>query len=136
MGASCDRSREQFTLSEQCSRAVRKSFTNLYHAGNIYQGEYITNRCPASQTVVSDIEIEYEETKGKMYYIRYFIDTKSDSIIIATTRPETMFADVAIAVNPLDKKYKKMIGKKVLIPIINKAIPVIADEYVDMHFGT
>lgn len=136
MGASCDRSREQFTLSEQLSRAVRKSFTNLYREGKIYQWSYITNRCPATQTVVSDVEINYKETTWKMYHIRYFMDSKSDTITIATSRPETIFADVAIAVNPQDKRYKKLIGKTVLIPIINRRIPIIGDQYVDMQLGT
>lgn len=94
------------------------------------------NRSPGAQTVVSDLEVEYKEVESKLYYIRYFIEGKGDSITIATTRPETIFADVAIAVHPKDRRYKKFIGKQVLIPIVNRPIPVIADESVAMDFGT
>jgi len=96
----------------------------------------MVNRSPGAQTVVSDLEVEYKEEKGKMYYLRYFIDGKGDSITIATVRPETIFADVAIAVHPKDRRYKKWIGKKVLIPLVNRTIPIIADERVLMDFGT
>lgn len=136
MGASVDRSREQFSLACELNRAVRKAFTTLFKKGKIYQSEYITNRSSWVQSVISDIEIDYKEQDSKLYFIRYFIDSKKDTITIATTRPETIFADVAIAVNPLDKRYKKYIGKKVLVPIINRTIPVIWDETVDMNFGT
>ena len=136
MWASCDWSREQFTLSEKLSRAVRKSFSNLYKKWKIYRSNYIVNWCPRCQTVLSDIEVKYKEEKGKLYYIRYFVEWKWYYITVATTRPETMFADVAVAVNPKDRRYKKYIWKKVLIPIINKSIPVIADEHVDPQFGT
>ncbi len=136
IGSSCDRSREQFTMSEQLSRSVRKSFSNLFSSGKIYQWDYITNRSVGCQTVLSDIEIDYVENEGKLYYINYFIEGKGDAITIATTRPETLFADVAIAVNPYDKRYKKHIGKNVLIPIINRPIPIVADELVDMQFWT
>lgn len=94
------------------------------------------NRSPGAQTVVSDLEVEYKEVESKLYYIRYFIEGKGDSITIATTRPETIFADVAIAVHPKDRRYKKFVGKQVLIPIVNRPIPVIADESVAMDFGT
>ena len=136
MGASCDWTREQFTLSESLSRAVRKSFSNLYSQWKIYQWEYIVNWCPRCQTVLSDIEVKYEKEKWKLYYIRYFVVWKWEAITVATTRPETMFADVAIAVNPKDKRYKKYIWKQVYIPIVNRPIPVIADEEVDPYFGT
>ncbi len=136
MGASLDRSREEFTLSERLSRAVRKSFSNLYNQWKIYEWTRIVNRSVGTQSVISDIEIEYREEEGKLYYIKYFIEGKGDAVTIATTRPETIFADVAIAVSPHDKRYKKMIGKKVLIPIINRPIPIIVDESVDMTFGT
>ncbi|MEF2175978.1 MAG: valine--tRNA ligase [Candidatus Absconditabacteria bacterium] len=136
MGSSCDWDREQFTLSEKLSRGVRKSFSNLYNENKIYKGTYIINWCPRCQTVLSDVEVTYSEENNKLYYIRYFIEGKGDSITVATVRPETMFGDVAIAVNPRDKRYKKFIGKHVLIPIVNKQIPVIADEGVDVMFGT
>lgn len=136
MGSSLDRSREQFTMSEQLSRAVRKAFKKLYDQKKIYQSQYMVNRSPGAQTVVSDIEVEYKEEKTDLYYIRYFIEGKGDSILVATIRPETIFADVAIAVHPKDKKYKKWIGKNVLVPLINRPIPVIADERVLMDFGT
>lgn len=136
MWASLDWSREQYTMSESLSRAVRKAFKELYDKGKIYQDNYVVNWSPWAQSVVSDIEVEYEDKEEKLYFIRYFIDTKKHVITIATTRPETMFGDVAIAVHPMDKRYKKFIGRKVIIPIINKTIPVIGDEHVDMSFGT
>lgn len=136
MGSSVDWSREQFTMSEQLCRAVRKAFKKLYDQGKIYQSNYMVNRSIGAQTVVSDMEVEYKEEKATLYYIRYFIEGKWDSIVVATVRPETIFADVAIAINPRDKKYKKWIGKNVLVPIINRPIPIIADERVLMDFGT
>lgn len=136
MWASCDWNREEFTMSERLSRAVRKAFVNLYQSWKIYQWDYIVNWCPESQTVISDIEVNYEEEETNLYHIRYFIEWKWDSITIATVRPETIFADVAIAVHPKDKRYKKFIWKNVLIPIVNRPIPVIADEYVDTTFGS
>ncbi|MEY3197980.1 MAG: valine--tRNA ligase [Candidatus Parcubacteria bacterium] len=134
MGSSVDRSKEQFTMSEQLSRGVRKAFKKLYDQGKIYQSQYMVNRSPGAQTVVSDMEVEYKEEKTSLYHIRYFVEGKGDSILVATIRPETMFADVAVAVHPKDKRYKKWIGKNVLIPLINKPIPVIADERVLMDF--
>ncbi len=136
MWASCDWNREQFTLSEKLSRAVRKSFVNLYNQNKIYQSSYIINWCPRCQTVLSDIEVSYKETNSKFYYIRYFIEGKGDFITVATVRPETIFGDVAIAVHPKDRRYKKLIWKNVLIPIINKPIPIIGDESVETDFGT
>lgn len=134
--ASLDWSREQFTLSEGLSRAVRQAFVTLYDKERIYKSAYMVNWSPGAQTVLSDIEVDYQETEGKMYYVRYFIEGKGDSITVATTRPETMFADVAIAVHPKDRRYKKRIGRNVLIPLVNRPIPVIADEKVDFEFGT
>ncbi len=136
MWASCDRSREQFSMSEGLSRAVRKSFVKLYNEEKIYRDAYMVNWSPKAETVLSDLEVVHKEQEGKMYYIKYFVDGKGDCITIATVRPETMFADVAVAVHPKDKRYKKWIGRSVLIPIINKSIPVIADEEVDMNLGT
>ena len=136
MWASLDWSREQFTLSERNFRAVRKVFKDLYERWKIYKDSYMTNWCPSCKTVLSDLEVNMEEEKGKLVYIKYFIKWKGDAITVATTRPETMFADVAIAVNPNDKRYKKYIGKSVLIPIVNREIPVIGDYDVDMEFWT
>ncbi len=136
MWASCDRWKEQFTMSEQMSRAVRKAFVKLYNEEKIYKDAYMVNRSPKAKTVLSDLEVEHREVEGNMYYIKYFIDGKWDCITIATVRPETMFADVAVAVHPKDKRYKKFIGKRVLIPIVNRSIPVIADEEVNMEIGT
>lgn len=136
MWSSADWSREQFTLSENLSRAVRKAFSKLYKEWKIAKDSYIVNWCPSCKTVISDVEVNYEEKEWNLYYIKYFFDWKPDSLTIATTRPETMFADVALAVNPQDKRYKKYIGRHVLIPIINKSIPVIADKAVDAIYWT
>ncbi len=134
--ASADWSREQFSMSEQLSRSVRKAFVTLYNKKRIYKDAYMVNRSPEAKTVLSDLEVDHKDVEGKMYYIKYFVDGKGDCITVATVRPETMFADVAVAVHPKDKRYKKRIGKNVLIPIINKSIPVIADEEVQMDMGT
>lgn len=136
MWVSVDRSKEQFTFSERLSRAVRKAFVELEKKWKIYKWDRIVNWCSKSKSVISDIEVNYKTEEVNMYYIRYFIEWKWDSITVATVRPETIFADVAIAVNPKDKRYKKYIWKNVLIPIVNRTIPVIADEYVDTVFGT
>ena len=123
-------------MSEKLSRAVRKAFRTLYDKEKIYQDTYMVNRSPGANTVVSDLEVNHKEEKSTMYYIRYFVEGKGDSITVATVRPETIFADVAVAVHPKDRRYKKRIGKNVLIPIVNRAIPVIADERVAIDFGT
>lgn len=136
MWASCDWSKEQFTLSEQLSRSVRKAFKDLYYKRKIYNDTYIVNWCTHDQTVISDLEVEYKTEISKLYYIRYFIEWKGDFLTVATVRPETIFWDVAVAVNPKDKRFKKYIWKNVLIPIINKPIPIIADERVDKVFWT
>ncbi|AJA90519.1 valyl-tRNA synthetase [Borreliella chilensis] len=135
LGASYDHSRERFTLDENLCKAVSKVFKDLYSKGLIYRGEYLVNLDPGSGSVVSDEEIEYKEVDGKLYFIRYFIDSSS-FIEIATTRPETMFGDTAIAVNPNDERYKSLVGKEVTIPLTTKKIKVIADFYVDSAFGT
>lgn len=136
MWASLDRDREQFTLSERNFRAVREVFKKLYKTWKIYKDNYMTNRCHSCQTVLSDLEVDMVEESWKLVYIKYFLTWKWDSITVATTRPETMFADVAIAVNPNDKRYKKYIWRTVQIPIVNREIPVIADHDVDMSFWT
>ena len=136
LGLSCDWSRLHFTMDEQLSKAVRKVFVELYREGLIYKDKYIINWCPRCHTALSDLEVEHKEEEGKLYYIEYPFEDGSDSVIIATTRPETIFGDTAVAVNPKDERYKDIIGKMVILPIRNKPIPVIADEYVDMEFGT
>lgn len=141
MGASVDWDRERFTMDEGLSRAVRKVFVSLYKKGLIYKGKRIINWDPEAQTALSDEEVLYREKKDKLYYIKYNILNGDSShtlkyVTIATTRPETMLGDTAIAVNPNDLRYTRLIGKKVILPIVEKAIPVIADEYVEMEFGT
>ena len=136
LGASCDWERERFTLDEGPSRAVRTAFVNLYNKGLIYRGERIINWCPRCQTALSDLEAEHKEISGHLYYIRYPLVDGSGFITVATTRPETFFGDTAVAVNPEDGRYKDLVGKKVMLPIIDKEIPIIADDAVDISFGT
>ena len=136
LGASCDWSRERFTMDEGLSAAVLEVFTRLYKKGLIYKGERITNWCPHCNTSISDIEIEYKEDDGFFWHIRYPYADGSGSLTIATTRPETLLGDTAVAVNPEDEKYKDLIGKMLILPLVNKEIPVIADDYVELGFGT
>lgn len=136
MGASCDWSRERFTLDEGLSKAVREVFVRLYEEGLIYRGEYLINWCPRCHTALSDLEVEHEDKKGKLYYLKYNLADGEGHITVATTRPETYLGDTAVAVNPDDERYKDMIGKKVRLPIIERDIPIIADEFVDSSFGT
>ncbi len=136
LGASFDRSRERFTFDEGCSEAVKEVFVTLYNKGLIYKGAYIVNWCPRCQSAISDIETEYETEQGHLWEISYPLVGEPGAIIVATTRPETMFGDVAIAVHPSDKKYSELIGKTVMIPLSGRRIPIIADEYVDKSFGT
>lgn len=136
LGASFDRSRERFTFDEGCSEAVKEVFIKLYEKGLIYKGAYIVNWCPRCQSAISDVETEYETEDGHLWEISYPFKNESGAIVIATTRPETMFGDVAIAVNPNDFKYKDLIGKMVSMPLTGRQIPIIADEYVDKSFGT
>ena len=136
MGASVDWEKERFTFDEKSNDLVEKIFVDLYNKGLIYRGEYMVNYSPVLESVISDIEVEYEELDEKMYYVNYFVSGSDKEIMVATTRPETMLADQAIAVHPKDKRYKKLIGKSVVLPIVNKDIPIIADEMVDMEFGT
>ncbi len=136
LGASCDWDRERFTMDEGLSRAVREVFVTLYEEGLIYQGEYMINWCPRCHTALSDLEVEHHEKAGHLWHIRYPVDGTDREFIIATTRPETLLGDTAVAVNPNDDRYKDLIGQSVILPIKNFKIPIIADEYVDMEFGT
>ena len=136
LGSSCDWDRERFTLDEGCSKAVQKVFIDLYNKGLIYHGERIINWCPNCKTSISDIECEYEEQNGAFWHINYPLTDGSGFVRIATTRPETMLGDMAVAVHPDDERYKAIVGKTVMLPLVNKEIPVIADEYVEMDFGT
>ncbi|NDK09124.1 class I tRNA ligase family protein, partial [Candidatus Gracilibacteria bacterium] len=138
MGSSCDWSKERFTLDEELNKRVKKAFVDLYNKGLIYRGEYMVNYSPKLQTVLSDQEVVYKEEKGKLYYVTYFVTGSDNEIVVATTRPETMLGDVAVAVHPKDKRYKKILkgGKKLILPILNREIPLIADEMVDMNFGS
>ena len=138
MWASCDWSKERFTLDPELNRRVNKAFVDLYNKGLIYKWEYMVNYSPWLQTVLSDAEVDYKEEKGKLYYITYFVSGSDSEIVIATTRPETLLWDVAVAVHPKDKRYKKLLkgNKKLILPIVNKEIPLIADEMVDPEFGT
>lgn len=136
LGASFDLSRARFTLDEGCSKAVKKVFVDLYNKGLIYKGAYIVNWCPRCQSAISDIETQYENEDGKLWEISYPLKDEMGAIVIATTRPETMFGDVAVAVNPNDYKYKDLIGKKCVLPLTGRQIPIVADEYVDKSFGT
>lgn len=136
MGSSCDWSRERFTMDEGLSKAVVKAFINLYEKGLIYRGEKIINWCPVCGTSISNAEVEYEEKEGALWYIKYPIENEDEFVTVATTRPETMIGDTAVAVNPDDDRYKYLVGKNVILPLVNKKIPVIADEYVEKDFGT
>ncbi len=136
LGASCDWTRERFTMDEGCSKAVREVFVNLYNKGLIYRGNRIINWCPHCITALSDAEVEYSEQAGSFWHIKYPIKGEDGYVEIATTRPETMFGDTAVAVNPNDEKNKHLIGKTLILPIIGREIPVIADEYVEIGFGT
>ena len=136
LGSSCDWDRERFTMDEGCSEAVNEVFVRLYEKGYIYKGSKIINWCPVCKTSISDAEVEYEEKAGHFWHIKYQIAGEDGFVEIATTRPETMLGDTAVAVNPEDERYKHLIGKKVLLPLVNREIPIIADSYVDMEFGT
>ncbi len=136
LGSSCDWSRERFTMDEGCSKAVREVFVNLYNEGLIYQGSRIINWCPNCATALSDAEVEYAEQAGHFWHIKYPVKDSDDCIIIATTRPETLLGDTAVAVNPEDDRYKDMVGKTLILPLVGREIPIIADDYVDKEFGT
>ena len=136
LGSSCDWSRERFTMDEGCSRAVREVFVNLYNKGLIYRGHRIINWCPRCLTALSDAEVEYKDQPGNFWHIKYPIKDEDGYVEIATTRPETMFGDTAVAVNPEDENTKHLIGKTLILPIVGREIPVIADDYVEIGFGT
>jgi len=136
IGSSCDWDRERFTMDEGCSKAVKEVFVNLYEKGLIYQGSRIINWCPHCITALSDAEVEHAEQAGHFWHIKYQVKDSDEFVIIATTRPETLFGDTAVAVNPEDERYTHLVGKTLLLPLTDREIPVIADEYVDKEFGT
>ena len=136
LGASCDWDRERFTLDEGCSNAVKEVFVRLYNKGLIYRGERIINWCPHCLTSISDAEVVYNESEGHFWHIRYKVADSDEYVQLATTRPETLLGDTAVAVHPDDERYKHLVGKKVILPLVNREIPVVADSYVEMDFGT
>jgi len=136
LGASCDWKRERFTMDEGLSKAVREVFVRLYEDGLIYRDNRLINWCPRCHTALSDLEVEHEDKKGHLWHLRYPVIGSDRHLVVATTRPETMLGDTAVAVNPEDERYKDLIGGKVLLPLVNREIPIIADDYVDMEFGT
>ena len=136
LGCSCDWSRERFTMDEGCSDAVLEVFERLYNKGLIYKGKRIVNWCPNCKTPISDIEVDYEEVPSSLWYIKYPLENSDEYLTVATTRPETMLGDTAVAVAPDDERYKKYVGKRVYLPIVGKYIPIIADRYVEKEFGT
>ena len=136
LGVSCDWSRERFTLDEGCNEAVKEAFIRLYDKGLIYRANKIINWCPDRKTALSDAEVEYEEEEGHLWHLRYPIEGTDRYVVVATTRPETMLGDTGVAVNPNDERYTDLVGKYCILPLVNRRIPIIADEYVDMEFGT
>ncbi len=136
LGSSCDWTRERFTMDEQLSKAVREVFVTLYEKGLIYQGNRIINWCPSCTTALSDAEVEYSEQAGHFWHIRYPIEDSDEFVVLATTRPETLLGDTAVAVNPDDERYAHLVGKTVILPLVGRKIPIIADDYVDKAFGT
>ena len=136
LGASCDWERSRFTMDEGCSKAVREVFVNLYEKGLIYKGSRIINWCPHCVTALSDAEVEYQDKPGHLWHMRYPLTDGSGYLVVATTRPETMMGDTGVAVNPNDERYRDLVGKTVTLPIMDREIPIVADEYVEMDFGT
>ena len=136
MGSSCDWSRERFTMDEGCSEAVKEVFVKYYNQGLIYRGERIINWCPHCLTSISNAEVEYEDQAGHFWHLRYPLEDGSGYVELATTRPETLLGDTAVAVNPKDERYKDIIGKMLILPLVGRKIPVVADDYVDIEFGT
>ncbi|KGK91218.1 valyl-tRNA synthetase [Desulfosporosinus sp. HMP52] len=136
LGSSCDWERERFTMDEGCSKAVREAFVDLYSKGLIYRGNYIVNWCPKCHTTISDIEVEHNDRDGNLYHLRYPVKDSDEALVVATTRPETMLGDTAVAVHPEDERYRHLIGKTLILPLMDREIPIIADDYVDQEFGT
>ena len=136
LGSSCDWDRERFTMDEGCSKAVKEVFVRLYEKGLIYRGERIINWCPHCKTSISDAEVSYEEKDGSFWHFRYPLTDGTGYLELATTRPETMMGDTAVAVHPDDERYKHLVGKTIMLPLMNREIPIVADEYVEMDFGT
>ena len=137
LGASCDWDRARFTMDEGCSKAVRETFCELYEKGLIYKGSRIINWCPHCVTALSDAEVEYQDKPGSFWHIRYPIAGEEGRyVIVATTRPETMLGDTGVAVHPDDERYKDIVGKKCILPLVGREMPIVADDYVDMEFGT
>ena len=136
MGVSCDWSRSRFTMDEGCSKAVRETFCELYDKGLIYKGSRIINWCPHCITALSDAEVEYVDKPGHLWHIRYPLADGSGDLVVATTRPETMMGDTGVAVNPEDERFRDLVGKTCILPIMNREIPIVADDYVELGFGT
>ena len=136
LGASCDWDRARFTMDEGCSKAVREVFVSLYEKGLIYKGSRIINWCPHCVTALSDAEVEYVDKPGHLWHIRYPLADGTGEVVVATTRPETMLGDTGVCVNPDDERYRDIVGKRVILPLMNKEIPVVADAYAEMEFGT
>jgi len=136
MGVSCDWSRSRFTMDEVCARSVRENFCDLYEKGLIYKGSRIINWCPHCRTALSDAEVEYKDIPGSFWYIRYPVEDSDEEFIIATTRPETMLGDSGVAVNPADEKYQHLVGKNAILPLVGRKLPIVADDYVELGFGT
>ena len=136
LGSSVDWSRERFTLDDDLSRAVRRVFVTLYREGLIYRGKYIVNWCTRCRTALSDLEVTHDPVEGKLYHIRYLTVDGGDGVVVATTRPETMLGDTAVAVHPDDDRYRDRIGRTLRLPIVDREVPLIADDFVDREFGT
>ena len=136
LGSSCDWDRARFTMDEGCSKAVREVFCRLYDKGLIYKGSRSINWCPPCRTALSDAEVEYQDKPGPMWHLRYPLSDGSGEVIVATTRPETMLGDSGVAVHPDDERYKDLVGKTCILPLVGREIPIVADEYVSMEFGT
>ena len=136
MGVSCDWSRSRFTMDDTCAKAVRETFCELYEKGLIYKGKRIINWCPHCRTALSDAEVEYKDIPGSFWYIRYPIEDSDEEFIIATTRPETMLGDTGVAVNPQDERYQHLVGKNAILPLVGRKLPIVADDYVELGFGT
>ena len=136
LGASCDWSRSRFTMDSGCSKAVRETFCELYEKGLIYKGNRIINWCPHCRTALSDAEVEYKDMPGHFWHIRYPIEDSDEELIIATTRPETMLGDSGVAVHPDDERYQHLVGKNAILPLVGRKLPIVADDYVELGFGT